>query len=368
MLMKKRVGILGCGVITQRTLPGLETTLEDYGCQLTGVFDPNESSMSNIQRLSRFDSVTAHQSYDEMRADSDMIFIATPIALHYDQVKQALQDGCHVYTHKTLASSSAQCLELAGLAESQNLTLAASPGQILVPAYRRARELIQDGHIGDVVSIDAATEAAPHRYELERAQENPGEGQSFSWEWYHRQNAGGGPLDDMFVYPLAFLTELLGPVTGANIHSRLMVPEIRWKGRKITADTPDSYAGVIQFDQVPITMRASFSANSSRVPWGMISIRGTQACLEIEKRNDLEYFLYVTPNGGEPVVEEHPVFEPTQADRFGSAECHVLTDMREFVTAVQEQRPLRGATPANAALVADGLSQIKQSSLTSRGS
>ena len=358
-----KIGLLGCGVITQRILAGLLDVLEEVGGDLVAACDLDTSNLSAIEKAAEGRPINCFTSIKSMLRGSqlDAVLIATPIAWHPEHVLQVLEAGCHAYTHKTLAPTSMECEALASKANELSLRLAASPGQILLPAYDRARKIVASGELGQLVSIDAATEAAPHRYERERANEMPPSEVPFSWEWYHQAEKNGGPLDDMLVYPVAFLTELLGVPQAAAVRGRLVTSVIEWRGRRITADTPDAYAGLVMFGDVPATLRASFSSNSARVPWGMTSLRGTDACLEIEKRNDLEYVLYVTPNEGEARVERHPVWDAETAARRGADECHVLTDIREFLLAVQSDRAVDGATPINAARVADTLSLIKTS-------
>ena len=358
-----KTGLLGCGVITQRILAGLLHILNELNADVVAICDVEPANLDATSRIIGDRPVARFTALDEMlrQSDLDAVLIATPIALHPAHVAAVLNAGCHAYTHKTLAPTAAQCHELAALAHRNSLRLAASPGQILLPAYERARAHLEAGTLGALVSIDACTEAAPHRYEAERAHENPPPNKPFSWEWYHRQDKAGGPLDDMLVYPMAFLTELLGRATAAAVKGRLVTPVIEWRGRTVHADTPDAYAGLAMFADVPATIRASFSANSAKVPWGMVTLRGTRACLEIEKRNDLEYTLHLTENDGGARTEDCHVWAPSDAARLGSAECHVLTDIREFVEAVKERREVVGATATNAARVADSLALIKAS-------
>ena len=363
MNQRLRIGALGCGVITQRIMPGLRHILEDNSAVLAAGCDVNPDSIAAVAAGTPAKTIEEYSALEDMlaRAQLDGVLIATPIALHPQHVAKSLAAGCHVYTHKTLAPSRAECLKLAEAAHGSGRCLAASPGQMLLPAYARAREIIESGELGELVSVDACAEAAAHRYEPERADEQVSATGKFSWEWYHDRSRGGGPLDDMFVYPLAFLTELLGPPTAAAVKERLTVAQIEWRGRTVAADAPDAYAGLLMFNAVPATIRSSFSANTSRVPWGFVTIRGTQASLEIEKRNDLEYRLHVTPNDGSPRVEALDVFNSAEADRLGNKECHVLTDIREFLQAVQARRDTRGATASNAARVAEALALIKAS-------
>jgi len=356
-----RLGILGCGVITQRTMTGLLALLEELDGEIVGLCDPNDGSVAATADLAKGHSPRRFDSLEAMAAEATAIVVATPIRMHFDNVQTALDAGCHVYTHKTLAPTETQCLELAAAADRANRKLVCSPGQLLLPAYRRALEIIESGELGEIMSVDAAAEASPHRYEAERAGETPAEGQPYSWQWYHRESLGGGPVDDMFVYPLAFLVPAFGRASRAAVHAKIVETEIEWRGRTVRADTPDVYAGYLQFGSTVATVRTSFSSNTSRVSWGMITIRGSRACLEIDKRNDLEYRLYVTPNGGESRGEDRNVFEPAAAERFGRAECHVIRDMRELFEAIRHDRPVERATAGNAAAVAAAISLMKKS-------
>ena len=358
-----KVALLGCGVITLRTLPGVVTLLAERNGTISDVCDPVLPNRQAVAQACANSDLREYSDFKLMLDESDcnVVFIATPIGLHFEHVRQALEAGRNVYCHKTLADSADKCNLIGELAKSRNLRLAASPGQMLLPAYVRARDIVHSGELGTIVSIDTGTEAAPHRYEAERAREKPINGRPFSWEWYHKRNMGGGPLDDMFVYPLAFLTELLGDVTGVAAAGRIVTPQIQWKGRIVEADARDSYAGLIHIGPIPVTFRASFSANGCKTRWGTICIRGTKGCLEIEKCDDLSYQLYLNSKGRPLSIESHDVFDSDGAASIGSTECHVLTDMAELLSACLETRPVRGATARNAARVANGLSAIKQS-------
>lgn len=363
MIENIKVGILGCGVISRRTLPGLCHTLQKIGGRVSALCDVSDANVDQAAALCPDPAGVQRFSTEETflsRGEIDAVIVATPIAMHAANVRRALQSGRHVYCHKTLAESAEACLGLGELADARALRLAASPGQTLLLAYARAIELVRVGEIGEIVSVDASAEATSHRYEPERRSENPPPNRPFSWEWYHRADTGGGPLDDMLVYPLAFLTELFdSPAHRAFIHSRLVVPEIDWQGRTVPADAPDSYAGLLLFGDVPVTVRASFSANATRVPWGFVSIRGARGTLEVEKCSDLQYRLYVTPNDGAARCEDYSVFSESEVAAIGCAECHVLVDMAELLHAVAEDRPVKGATAANAARIAATIELIK---------
>ncbi|MDJ0712552.1 MAG: Gfo/Idh/MocA family oxidoreductase [Woeseiaceae bacterium] len=363
-----RVGLVGCGVITQRTAAGIAAIVSERAAAITALCDLNSSNLDTVAgKLANTEQISRFTDLDTLLSAEccDALILATPIGMHFAQVERALQRGVHVYTHKTLARTRAECEQLDALARQADLRLAASPGQVLLPAYERAVELIANGVLGRIVSVDASAEAAPHRFEAERQDEAPREGDPYSWEWYHLKDAGGGPLDDMFVYPLAFLTEAFGELDEASVYGELVTPRIEWRGRVVEATAFDSYTGVGRIAGTPVTMRSSFSSNTQHDRWGTIVIRGTRAALEIVKYNDLDYSLYITPNSGPATAEEHPVFRGEQVQRYGDRECHVLVDIREFIDAVQEHRHVRGATAANAARTASALRMIEDSAARS---
>ncbi|MEL6188029.1 MAG: Gfo/Idh/MocA family oxidoreductase, partial [Myxococcota bacterium] len=112
-----RLGLIGCGVITQRILGGLRAILEDEGAQITAACDLDpEKTEAVAEALDKELLQTSSMDVLLEANDVDAVLIATPIALHLDQVSRALQAGKHVYTHKTLADTSEKCLELGDLA------------------------------------------------------------------------------------------------------------------------------------------------------------------------------------------------------------------------------------------------------------
>lgn len=88
--------------------------------------------------------------------DIDIIDICTPNIYHYETLKKAIEAGKHVYCEKPLCVTSAQAYEIAALAEKKGVI-----GQIVFnnrfyPATIRAKQLIEDGKIGNIVSFRSA--------------------------------------------------------------------------------------------------------------------------------------------------------------------------------------------------------------------
>ena len=67
----------------------------------------------------KYGSKTCFKTYEEMLADEniDIIYVATPHSMHYENIKQAVNAGKHILCEKAITMNAAQLeevLELAG--------------------------------------------------------------------------------------------------------------------------------------------------------------------------------------------------------------------------------------------------------------
>ena len=81
----------------------------------------------------------------------DVVYIATPPFLHYQQVLSALRSGKHVICEKPLAMTVAEGTELVSLARDLGLVAVANLMQRYNPVYRLVKELIELGPLGDLL-------------------------------------------------------------------------------------------------------------------------------------------------------------------------------------------------------------------------
>jgi predicted dehydrogenase len=79
----------------------------------------------------------------------DLVYIATPPFLHYEQSKAALQAGKHVICEKPLALTVEQADELVALAQRQNLLLVANLMQRYNPLYDTVAQIIDRRPLGE---------------------------------------------------------------------------------------------------------------------------------------------------------------------------------------------------------------------------
>jgi len=85
----------------------------------------------------------------------DAVALATPLFTHYPLAKLALEAGKHVLIEKPLATSVAECNELAALAEKNNLMLMVDHTFVFTGAVRKIHELIEAGQLGQILYLDS---------------------------------------------------------------------------------------------------------------------------------------------------------------------------------------------------------------------
>jgi len=193
-LPKLHWGVIGAGGIAdRRTLPGL---IQANNAALAAVM---EVARGDADRLAaKYGAPAAYTCHKELLADPAVqaVYIASPVAAHYEQAKDALYAGKHVLLEKPLALDPTQGEELITLAESKGLILAAGLMMRFHSHHQTARRLIQDGVLGQIVSVRAQLTCW--------YPEIPG-----AWR-QSLATSGGGAMMDMGIHCIDLLQYLLG--------------------------------------------------------------------------------------------------------------------------------------------------------------
>jgi predicted dehydrogenase len=91
-----------------------------------------------------------HNVTDLLDSDVEAVLIATPIATHYELVRQALLAGKHVFVEKPLADTSPRAHELTVMARLLGRTLMAGHTFVYSPSVVKIKELIDSGALGEI--------------------------------------------------------------------------------------------------------------------------------------------------------------------------------------------------------------------------
>ena len=241
------IGVVGVGALALRgILPHL--TQEDVRdrVRVSALCDPVLERAAAT--AARFGVDSAYESIDELLADDvvDAVTIASPIGLHYAHCRAALDAGKHVHVNKTMCTTVAEADALIALAAAKGLCLVASPGEVLRPQLSRARELIEEGAIGQLAwAICGGSFEAYHEQDEPERLDAPG-GRAIDPAWYFRK-PGGGPLYDITIYALHQLTSVLGPALRVTALSGVVVPERAFLGAHIATEADDNTVLLLDF-------------------------------------------------------------------------------------------------------------------------
>ena len=242
-----RIGVVGVGAISLRgILPHL--TQQDVldRVRVQALCDPVQERARAT--AARFGVPTVYTSIEELLSDDhvDAVTVASPIGLHFEHCRLALEAGKHVHVNKTLCTTVAEADALIDLATQRNLTVVPSPGEVLRPQLRRTRQLIEDGAIGQLSwAICGGSFGRYHEDDEPERVASPG-GVAIDPSWYFRK-PGGGPMYDITVYSLHQLTSVLGPARRVTARSGVLVPERDFLGRKIATEADDNTVLLVDF-------------------------------------------------------------------------------------------------------------------------
>lgn len=144
--MTLNIGVIGAGGFAY-----FATTefLKVPGVKLLGVFDENLANAKRFQELDR--SAKIYKSLEDICNERaiNLIYIATPPFLHYEQSKAALLAGKHVICEKPAATQLIHAIELKEMAEQKNLLFVVNLMQRYNPLYESVTHLVQKKVLGN---------------------------------------------------------------------------------------------------------------------------------------------------------------------------------------------------------------------------
>lgn len=145
-----KIGIIGSSLISEKFCDCVNQ-LVDYKQGITLTANYSRDIERARQFASKFDIEKSYDSKVEMFKTVDLVYIATPNKLHYDDVKLALSNQVHVICEKPLTTTTKQCEELYNLASYSNLLLVEAIKTCPMNTYK---SLLENLHIiGDIKSF-----------------------------------------------------------------------------------------------------------------------------------------------------------------------------------------------------------------------
>ncbi|MEZ4268681.1 MAG: Gfo/Idh/MocA family oxidoreductase [Myxococcota bacterium] len=187
-----RFGILGTGVIAGQLAAAF---VDAPGCELVAVGSRSDTSAQTFAR--RWHIPTAHGTYEALCADPavDVVYVATPHALHCQNTLLAISHGKAVLCEKPFAIHAGEARQMVRAARDRGVFLMEAMWTRFLPLWVELRARISGGLIGDgrLLSADFGF----------RADFDPA---SILFD----PAMGGGALLDVGVYPISLAHMLWG--------------------------------------------------------------------------------------------------------------------------------------------------------------
>lgn len=229
--------VAGAGLVGKRHVEAIDHT---KGTILSGIVELSEEGVVYASSL----GVPCFNSLNEMfqNLSPDGIILATPTPLHVEQGLVCIENGCPVLIEKPLGASASDAEVLVETADARGVPLLVGHHRRHNPLVRKAKEIIENGDIGEIRAVhsncwffkpDDYFETAP---------------------W--RKLIGAGPISVNLVHDVDLIRYLCGEVVSVQAQS---APSSRGY------ENEDVAAAVLRFDNGVIgTITVSDSIVS---PW-----------------------------------------------------------------------------------------------------
>ena len=303
------VGLIGLGSISFAHEAGYSELGE--ACQVVALCDIHQEEIDN--RIGMYEGAKGYTRYQELlnNPDVDMVDITVPHVLHYEIAKAALEAGKHVLVEKPITVRSEQGKELIELAKQKGVKFSVAENTRFVTAYLKAEEILRQGSLGDILSVRTLI-AGSEVYRIK----DP--------SLWHGKAPYGGVILDSSVHNLYLFKWWFGGVKDVfGIASRI-IPE---------GEVEDN--GLLLGHLVN---GAGFQLNVSctfEIPWTeRVEVYGSKGGMIIDQLANPVVKVYFGSGDIDGTVIEDVPFDP-MAWKFNS----MVAEVRDFVTAVQEDRP-----------------------------
>ena len=147
-----RVGLIGYGYWGPNLVRNFSAA---EGSEVLMVCDMNHQSLNKVRKSYPNIKVTSDSNELIKDPDIDVVAIATPVFIHYELAKKALNEGKNVFVEKPFTYTSAEAEELIELAEKKNLKIMVDHTFLYTGAVRKIKQLVEDHVLGDIFYYDS---------------------------------------------------------------------------------------------------------------------------------------------------------------------------------------------------------------------
>ena len=145
------LGICSCGGFVEKAVLPMIQQVDNV--EAVAAFTRNQDWLHAL--CAAFDIQSACATFDDLLAlpEVDAVYIASPNALHREQVLAAARAGKHVLCEKPLGMNAAECREMVEVCRNAGVKLGVGFCYRFGGAQQTAKKMVEEGAIGDVSYI-----------------------------------------------------------------------------------------------------------------------------------------------------------------------------------------------------------------------
>ena len=275
----------------------------------------------------------SYTDYHELLADKsiDAVFIMTPEHLHHDMAIAALRAGKHVYLEKPLAHTIEEGFDIVREWQKSGKIMQVGTQNRSSALYRKAKEMIQQGMIGDVHYVRAfwyrnspnndpawryviPAEATPQNTDWAKFL---GTAPKHSWDphryfqWRLYWDYSGGISTDLLVHQTDIVNFMLDKTVPRSCMASGGI--YRWTDKTDDRDTPDTFSAIYEYGS---NFHINYSCYFGNDKYGYgEQVCGNEGTIEVMNRQDLYFSPEMLKGKAAPQVKERqPIHLNGKAD------------------------------------------------------
>ena len=152
----------------------------------------NRTQSKAVEFAEKYGIKKVYDDFHDMFSDPDVdvIYITTPHNTHIDFMREALKNGKHLLTEKSITLNSDELDDAIRLAEEKDVILAEAMTIFHMPIYRKLRAILDSGKLGKVNMI-TMNFGSYKEYDMNNR--------------FFNKNLAGGAMLDIGVYAISFV-------------------------------------------------------------------------------------------------------------------------------------------------------------------
>jgi len=350
---KVNIGWIGVGTRGYAGLDWMHTAAPN-DVQITAICDTYTGYIARAKdRMATIWGTTpkTYVDYRELLADKsiDAVFIMTPEHLHHDMAIAALRAGKNVYVEKPLAHTIEEGFDIVREWEKSKKIVQVGTQNRSSMLYKRAKELVKQGMIGDVHYVRAfwyrnslpddpawryviPPEATPQNTDWNRflgtAPKRPWDSHRY-FQWRLYWDYSGGISTDLLVHQTDIVNFMLDKTVPRSCMASGGI--YRWTDKTDDRDTPDTFSAIYEYGN---NFHINYSCYFGNDHYGYgEQLCGNEGTIEVMNRQDL-YFTPESYKGKAPasIAARKPIHLNGKAD-FNESDG-AINHFRNFVQAI----------------------------------